>query len=141
MKTEKEIKKLYKNRFNEKEIKQKNIIWKVLCDLFFQKYIKKDSTVLDIGAGYCEFINNIKCNKKYALDLNEDIFCFANRDVKVFIGKSTNLSFLADKSVDLVFMSNFLEHLKTKEEIKKSLTEIRRVLKIEGGGNDLTTQY
>ncbi|MBA7629407.1 hypothetical protein ES703_36906 [subsurface metagenome] len=106
----------------------------MLCDLFFQKYIKKDSTVLDIGAGYCEFINNIKCNKKYALDLNEDIFCFGNRDVKVFIGKSTNLSFLADKSVDLVFVSNFLEHLKTKEEIKKSLTEIRRVLKIEGGG-------
>ena len=44
MKTEKEIKKLYKNRFNEKEIKQENITWKVLCDLFFQKYIKKDST-------------------------------------------------------------------------------------------------
>ncbi len=133
MKTEKEIKKLYENRFNEKEIKQKNIIWKALCDLFFQKYIKNDSTVLDIGAGYCEFINNIKCNKKYALDLNEDIFYFAHRDVKVFIGKSTNLSFLADKSIDLVFMSNFLEHLRTKEEIKKSLSEIMRVLKIEGG--------
>ena len=127
-----EIGKLYKSRFNELERQGKNDIWKVLCSSFFQKYIPKDSTILDIGAGYCEFINNIQCSVKYAVDLNEDTSHFANSDVKVFNCPSTALSFLPDVSVDICFMSNFLEHLKTKEEIIETLIEIFRVLKVNG---------
>ena len=52
---------LYKQRFNKNELHRKNAIWKILCKNFFQKYISKNSSVLDIGAGYCEFINNIQC--------------------------------------------------------------------------------
>jgi len=139
MKAEKEIKKLYKNRFSETEIQKKNIIWKVLCEFFFQKYINKDSIVLDIGAGYCEFINNINCKEKYAIDLSEDTPSFANPDIKVFNNSSTNLFFLSDNSIDMVFMSNFLEHLKNKEEVVRTLSEVMRVLKVGGGDNDFTT--
>lgn len=127
-----EIGKLYKNRFDERERRQKNEIWKVLCSFFFQKYIPEDSTVLDIGAGYCEFINNIQCAKKYAVDLNKDTLDFADSDVEVFIRPSTDLSFLSADSIDMVFMSNFLEHLKTKEEVIKTLSESFRVLKAGG---------
>ena len=39
---------------------------------------KKNFTVLDIGAGYCEFINNIQCAQKYAIDLNgKEMFILA----------------------------------------------------------------
>jgi len=127
-----EIEKLYRGRFDEKERQRKNDIWKVLCSSFFQKYIPTDSIVLDIGAGYCEFINNIQCVKKYAVDLTEDTANFANGDVKVFKCPSSNLSFLSDESMDIVFMSNFLEHLKTKEEVIKTLSESFRVLKPGG---------
>lgn len=127
-----EICKLYKNRFDERECKHKNDVWKVLCSSFFQKYIPDDSVVLDIGAGYCEFINNIQCAVKYAVDLNEDIHNFANSDVKVFNCPSTNLYPLSDNSADIVFMSNFLEHLKTKDDIIKTLSEVYRVLKRGG---------
>lgn len=126
------IDKLYKGRFNERERQTKNDIWKVLCASFFQKYIPEDSVVLDIGAGYCEFINNIRCATKYAVDLNEDTPHFAGSDVKVFNCLSSDLSFLPDASVDVCFMSNFLEHLKTKEEIIETLFEIFRVLKVKG---------
>lgn len=126
------IEKLYKDRFGDKERLQKNKIWAVLCDSFFQKYIAEDSTVLDVGAGYCEFINNIQCKEKYAVDVNEDTLEFANPDVKVFKCPSTNLFFLPDNSLDVVFISNFLEHLKTKEELINSLFEINRVLKTGG---------
>jgi len=125
------LSKLYEKRF-EGELYKKNEIWKVLCSSFFQKYIPKDSVVLDIGAGYCEFINNIQCTKKYAVDLNEDTPNFANTDVKVFTCLSTDLSFLSDDSIDMVFMSNFLEHLKTKEAVIKTLSEVFRVLKPGG---------
>jgi len=94
--------------------------------------VGEDDTVLDIGAGYCEFINNIKCATKYAVDLNEDTPTFANPDVRVFTCPSTNLSPLADSTVDVVFMSNFLEHLTSKADVLKTLYEIKRVLKEQG---------
>jgi predicted SAM-dependent methyltransferase len=88
--------------------------------------------VVDIGAGYCEFINNIRCGLKYAVDLNEDTQKFANSDVSVFRLKSSNLVKFHDTSVDVVFMSNFLEHLKNKDEVNATLSEINRILK-KGG--------
>ncbi|MBT5029033.1 MAG: class I SAM-dependent methyltransferase [Nitrospinaceae bacterium] len=124
--------KIYRRRFNEYECEQKNKIWQVLCPEFFQKYVPLDATVLDIGAGYCEFINNIRCGKKLAVDLNEDTPSFSNPDVSVTSSPSTDLSFLTDNSIDRVFMSNFLEHLKTKQEILETFIEIFRVLKPGG---------
>ena len=56
--------KMYRRRFNEYECEQKDKIWKVLCPHFFQQFVPKDGVVLDLGAGYCEFINNIQCKKK-----------------------------------------------------------------------------
>lgn len=133
-----DLTKLYKRRFDESELIQKNIIWKILCEDFFQRYIPKDSSVLDIGAGYCEFINHIDCLKKYAVDLNEDMPKFANDDIETFVGSSTELSFLQDDSVDTIFMSNFLEHLTNKTEVMETLLEAFRVLK--PGGNIIILQ-
>jgi len=124
--------KIYRRRFNEYEYEQKDKIWKVLCPYFFQQFVPDDSVVLDLGAGYCEFINNIHCKKKYAVDLNDDTPTFANPDVTVVSSYSTELDFLADDSIDLAFMSNFLEHLKTKKEVLDTFTELRRVLKVGG---------
>ena len=124
--------KIYRRRFNEYECEQKNKIWKVLCPNFFQRFIPVDAVVLDVGAGYCEFINNIRCFKKIAVDLNEDTPSFASPDVEVVSSLSTDLSFLESDSIDRVFMSNFLEHLRTKQEVLQTFEEIFRVLKVGG---------
>jgi SAM-dependent methyltransferase len=124
--------KIYRRRFNNYECEQKNTIWKVLCYNFFQRFIPVDAVVLDVGAGYCEFINNIICAKKFAIDLNEDTPSFASPDVEVVSSPSTDLSFLASDSIDRVFISNFLEHLRTKKEVLQTFEEIFRVLKVGG---------
>ena len=126
-----ELKKLYEKRF-EGELKQKNKIWKILCSSFFQKYINEKDIVLDIGAGYCEFINNIKCAKKYAIDLNEDTVNFADPDVKVFNLPSTEISSIENLQVDIVFISNFLEHLKSKDDVLKTLSEVYKIMNVGG---------
>lgn len=62
--------KLYQVRYSKEAKKKKTAIWKVLCREFLQKFIKEDDAVLDIAAGHCEFINNIVCGKKYAVDID-----------------------------------------------------------------------
>ena len=123
---------VYRHRFNSYEVEQKNKIWEVLCHHFFQKFIPEEAHVLDIGAGYCEFINNIRCKKKIAVDLNNETPSFANSDVSVTNSPSTDLGFLSDHSIDRVFISNFLEHLKTKQDVIKTFEEIYRILKPGG---------
>ena len=123
---------LYQSRFSKNEVASKSRIWEVLCKHFFQVYVSPNDVVLDLGAGYCDFINNIQCREKLAVDLNDDTPSLAHANVAVHQTSSTNLSFLADESVDVVFTSNFLEHLRTKEEALQTFNEVHRVLK-KGG--------
>ena len=123
---------LYKIRFNTaKELEAKNRIWQVLCKDFFQKYIPKEAVIVDFAAGYCEFINNIIGKKKIAVDLNTDTKSYANSDVD-YLNENVGATSLRDSSADFVFMSNFLEHLGSKEEILDILREANRILKIGG---------
>jgi SAM-dependent methyltransferase len=108
-------------------------MWGVLCRHFFQRYVKKDAVVLDLAAGYCEFINNITAKRKIAVDLNGDIRKFANYDVEVLLTKADDLSALEDASVDVIFVSNFFEHLQNREVFFSTLSECYRILKPDGG--------
>lgn len=104
-----ELKKMYERRFG-KDIEFRNKMWSVLCKDFFQKYVPLDSTVLDIGAGYCEFINNIEARKKLALDSNPDIIDFISNEVQIVLSRSTNIEDIKDRSIDVVFIGHRLRN-------------------------------
>lgn len=113
------LKRLYESRFNPQERKAKLALWKVLVNNFLQNYVTVNDTVLDIGGGYCEFINQIRSKNKYLIDLNPDAKVFANPDVTVL-----NLNILSineqqklDIRFDKIFISNFFEHLNSAEEL------------------------
>src|SRR5262249_51012997 len=110
----------------------KGRVWRVLCRSFFQRYIGPGDTVLDVGAGYCEFINQIECRRRIALDPSADVRRHAHPDVEVLQGSSADLDALPDATVDVVFASNVFEHLPSKEHLLKALSEIRRVLRPGG---------
>lgn len=127
-----ELEKLYSARFPEGELAQKHAIWKVLCERFFQRYVKDTDTVVDIGAGYCEFINNIRASRKIAIDLNPDVQRFAAPGVEVINESCTEIRTLAPESIDVVFMSNFLEHLPDKQMVLDTFHEVHRILRRGG---------
>lgn len=122
---------IYADRF-DKDTQKRDVMWKVLCKDYFQKFIGKDDVVLDLAAGYCEFINNIECGKKIAVDLNEKTKTKAAKDVKVYQALSTSLPKELSGKVDVVFTSNFFEHLDSKNELIDTLKEVHRVLKPGG---------
>jgi len=127
-----ELEKLYRHRFEEDELPRKLAIWKVLCEDFFSRYVLRTDTVIDVGAGYCEFINNISCAKRIAVDLNPRVREFAAPDVDVRNEDCTNLASIPDETADVVFMSNFLEHLPSKQMVFDTLAEARRILRRGG---------
>jgi SAM-dependent methyltransferase len=123
---------LYRFRFRETERQRKMLIWQTLCDHYFQGLIGRDKIVADLACGYGEFINNIKAAKKYAIDLNPDAIKFLGPEVTFFNSRADEISGIADDTVDVTFTSNFLEHLKTKEECDAVLAEVLRTLKPGG---------
>ena len=123
---------LYRFRFRESERPQKMAIWKTLCENFFQRLVGDDKVVADLACGYGEFINNIKAAKKYAIDLNPDARQFLTEDIQFCLSRADMISAISSDAVDVVFTSNFLEHLKTKEECDAVLAEVLRILKPKG---------
>jgi SAM-dependent methyltransferase len=126
------LKELYARRFGPKERAQKNALWKVLCQSFLQRYVSESDVVVDLGAGYCEFINNIRCGRKIAVDLNEETRQYAADDVTVLLEPADALSSIEDATVDIVFASNLFEHLPDKDVLTAVLAAIHRVLRHGG---------
>jgi ubiquinone/menaquinone biosynthesis C-methylase UbiE len=128
-----DVKKIYDQRFNSYERLRKVQLWNILVSDFLQQFVKPNDTVVDVGAGHCEFINCITAKTKIALDLNNDVKKFANGDVKILIGpvKQLRKHFIRD-SIDVIFMSNLLEHLDSKEEVFRLLKEAYGVLRTGG---------
>jgi SAM-dependent methyltransferase len=127
-----ELEQLYANRFDAADRVWKNRVWQILWQRVFSNWVKPDSILLDLGAGYCEFINHAVAARRIAVDLNPETAQVAVPGVEVYAVSADKLEFLADGSIDVVFSSNFLEHLPDKESVASVLDEIHRVLKPGG---------
>jgi SAM-dependent methyltransferase len=123
---------LYEQRFDPAERRAKAAVWQVLCADFFQRYVRDSDAVLDLGAGFCEFINHIRCREKWAVDADEQVRSLANPDVQVRCGVAHDLTWLGAASVDVVFASNFFEHVTSKDLLLTTLGEVERVLRPHG---------
>jgi SAM-dependent methyltransferase len=123
---------LYRRRFSDVERQKKGEVWKVLCSEFFSQYVAPDAAVLDVGAGYCEFINHIAARRRIAVDANPEITQFASPEVEAVCTSASDIGFLPDNSIDVAFSSNFFEHLPNKAALTALVAELHRVLRAGG---------
>lgn len=104
-------------------------VWKAICE-YLQSEISENSAVVDLGCGYCDFINQISASKKYAVDSNIESKQYCGNDVEFLHSSVTSLN-LESNSIDVVFASNLLEHF-CDDELQEVFSEITRVLKNRG---------
>ena len=131
MTTEKKLTQIYVNRFSGHE-KYRNRIWKTLVNEFFSKWISSTDHILDLGCGYGEFINSTKCDVRHAMDLNLKTKSLLDKEI-IFHQQDCSESWEIDQnSLDLVFTSNFFEHLPNKESLDRTMGEIKKALKPGG---------
>ena len=126
-----ELRRIYGARF-EKNLNYRRRVWDVLVRNFFQGYVSPAAVVLDLGCGYGEFINTVHCAQKWAMDLNPDAPRFLAPDVRFLQQDCSARWQCEDASLDVVFTSNFFEHLPGKNALKLTLEEAFRCLKPGG---------
>lgn len=126
-----ELSRIYDRRFRD-SCEYRNRVWTILAGEYFQRWIDPKFSVLDLGCGYGEFINNIQAKEKWAMDLNPDAKAHLKAGVK-FLEQDCSTTWPLDQgSLDTVFTSNFFEHLPDKSCLRKTVQQAYRCLKVGG---------
>ena len=124
---------LYRQRFPAEVRTRRDAVWEVLCDFWLSRYVPADARVLEVGAGYCEFINNIRAAVRIAVDVNPETRLHAAPDVTVHeVGAEELTRVVPAGSCDVAFMSNFLEHCRTRDQVLDVLRQVRLALRPGG---------
>ena len=129
--TEQNLTKIYEKRFSGHE-QYRVKVWKILISKFFSKWIDPDDHVLDLGCGYGEFINQVDVAVRHGMDLNPKTKKMLDDNVNFHQQDCSQTWNIKENSLDLVFTSNFFEHLPNKESLDRTMTEIRKALKPGG---------
>lgn len=123
---------IYTSRFSPEEDRVRWDTWFVLTREFFQPYVSEKDVVVDIGAGDGLFLLNLRARRKIAVDLSPHVRALEEDGIEVLQVPATDLSSSLDERPDVIFMSNFLEHLPDKRTLLDVLAECRRVLSPDG---------
>jgi ubiquinone/menaquinone biosynthesis C-methylase UbiE len=107
---------------------RRRALWQTLVDCVFQKEILPDAVVLDLGAGYGDFINAVKARRRIAVDIWPGMPSYLQPGVEGLVTSLTQLDAVPDNAVDYVFSSNCFEHL-TQKELVDCLAQLRRKMK------------
>ncbi|MGB7437965.1 MAG: methyltransferase domain-containing protein [Candidatus Acidiferrum sp.] len=125
-----DLQQLYQNRFSEHS-EYRNQVWQALCP-FFSRWISPDDAVLDLGCGWCEFINAVQCRTKFAMDLNPDSASHVSPGVTLLHQDCSERWQIPSQSLNVVFSSNFFEHLPSKIALENTFLQAHRALKPRG---------
>ena len=128
---ENNLKRIYEKRFSGHEI-YRNKVWKILVNKFFSKWINTDDHILDLGCGYGEFINQVDAEFRYAIDLNPKTKELLDKNINFIQQDCSKPWNIKPGSLDLIFTSNFFEHLPNKYSLEQTIIEIKKTLKPGG---------
>jgi SAM-dependent methyltransferase len=122
---------IYEYRFRGIDTASKQITWEEIANFIYKK-LSGPKSILDPAAGKCELINSIKSEDRWAVDLNDYfIHKYAGPKVKVVVGDIFHVD-LPENYFDAVFVSNFLEHLHSQEEVAAFLEKMFKSIKPGG---------
>jgi SAM-dependent methyltransferase len=86
------------------------VVWKVVAE-HLAPWVPAGARVLEIGAGYCEWINNVSAARRVALDVWPEFTRYAAHGVETVVADAaTGLRTLGAGTFDVVLASNILEH-------------------------------
>ena len=124
------LERIYQYRFAAVNQKNKLLSWKIISEFIYKK-LGEPKSIIDPAAGNCEFINQVPSLERWAIDISEFSKKSAHEKVKLIIGDNLNVE-LPENYFEGVFVSNFLEHLRSQEEVARFLERMYKTLKPGG---------
>jgi len=122
---------IYEQRFLASDTERRRGIWLELAR-YLQQYVPADARVLEIACDQGGFINNIAAADRWAVDVR-DVRQHLDPAVQFLQADGLEIANrLSAASFDVVFMSNYLEHLASGEAVLEQLRVVRDLLKPGG---------
>jgi ubiquinone/menaquinone biosynthesis C-methylase UbiE len=107
---------------------RRRVLWQTLVACVFQKQIPTDAVVLELGAGYGDFINAVKARRRLAVDVWPGMVAHLEAGVEGLVTSITQLDGVPDNTVDYIFSSNCFEHV-SQPDLVACLAQLRRKMK------------
>jgi SAM-dependent methyltransferase len=99
---------------------------------YLGQFVSEDASVLELGAGYCYFVNNIVAQRRVAVDHSEEMLRWKGELVEGICSDVLDYLRRADADqFDFVLASNFFEHFDW-PQLNEMIKMIRRVIRNEG---------
>lgn len=128
---------IYEQRFGRADSIHKDAVWIEICR-YLTRFIPSDSCVLDIACADGHFIRHVRAGERWASDVR-DVADRLPEDIHFIKASGLELgALLPEGRFDVVFMSNYLEHLLSRAEVVSQLVVAHRLLR--RGGRILVLQ-
>lgn len=122
---------IYDQRFNKSDSAHKDDVWIEICR-YLERFIPPDARLLDIACGDGHFIRHVRGKELWATDLR-DMTRHLPANIHFVQASGLELdTLLAPKHFDVIFMSNYLEHLLSRSEVVKQLRICHHLLRPGG---------
>ena len=112
-------------------LQARRAVWREIVRYALRDLAFEPEDVVELAAGYGDFINQVPAKRRLAFDLNPEMASFADDEVEWHVDDANQISILGAQSVDWVFASNFFEHLDL-DAGSELLESIGRVLRPGG---------
>jgi SAM-dependent methyltransferase len=120
---------LYEYRFRDVNQGQRQEVWNVISR-HIHRAMGSPEIVLDPAAGRCEFLNVVPARERWGIDIAEHSE-FRDPGIKMIIGDALSVQ-IPQTYFDGVFVSNFLEHLSSQQDVARLLVRLRQSLRPGG---------
>ena len=126
-----DVARIYEERFDDADASRKDAMWKVIT-AYLQRFVDPAGAVLDVACDRGDFIRNILARERWATDLRP-VARHLPPDVRFVQANGLELDrALPHGHFDVVFMSNYLEHLPGGAAVVRQLEVARRLLRPGG---------
>ncbi len=122
---------VYGHRFSDADARAKDLMWREICR-FLQREVDPAAAVLDVACDRGDFIRNIAAGEKWASDVR-DVSQHLSTDVRFVQCDGLRLpEHVPTGHFDVVFMSNYLEHLASSDVVVEQMRAVADVLRPGG---------